>query len=567
MSERKNIDRLFQEKFKDFEVQPSEKVWKNIESKLKKKEDRKVIPFWLKLSGIAATLLIGFFTADSLLDPKKENPVVIQDNNIENSDLNSGGNNSIVTSAEASDANKNAPLDSSDNNVLVPETSNNSDASAISSDDGVSQSGNSKTEKNLHRNTSDKTKNVNSAVAEGTSIAKTNTGNNLNPSSKTTKNNNAVAERKSKSKDSSNKNNRLKTIFNSDKNNAIAAGGKSSDRKNSRNKVLKSKNGIVLIADNSKDVNTSNVNTDKKDQNTVDSISDKNQIQQNPETKALDNNQPIVLENNETEKKTDSVKVPNALEELLKEKEKKAVVAKASKRDKWQISSSGAPVYYNSVGNGSPLDTVFKNNAKDYKTSLAYGVGLKYELNPKFSVRTGVSALALEYNTNDVVFYQTKNAVSIRHINSNTQGSIIQIEDKNSHTTPEISENNVQISKFDGNLNQKTSYVEVPLELSYKLVDKKFGVEIIGGVSALFLNENKVTLVSPGMEMNIGEANNLNSTHLSTNIGLGLKYNFLKAFQLNFEPMFKYQLNTYTNDSGNFKPYFIGLYTGISYRF
>lgn len=533
MSERKNIDRLFQEKFKDFEVEPSEIVWKNIESELKKKEDRKVIPFWLKLSGIAATLLIGFFTADSLLDHKKENPVVIQEkNNIENSDFNSVKKNGIVTSTEASDANKNAPSDSS-NQIIVPETSNNPDATVDSSDDAVSPSGNSKAEKNFRLTPSDKMKNVNSAVAES----------------------------KSKSTAISSKKNRLKTILKSDRNNAIVtADVKGTSRKNSRKRILKSKKETVLFADNSTAVkNASNVSSDKKNQNTIDLVSDKNQTQLSTDINTLDNNQPIA------DRKVDTVKVPNALEEILKEKEKKAIVAKEPKKDKWQISSNAAPVYYNSVGNGSPLDSVFKNNPKEYKTNLAYGVGLKYELNPKFSIRTGVSAVALEYNTNDVAFYQSRNAELIKHVSYNAQGSILQIEDKNA--VHELSPNEVEINKFDGNLNQKTSYVEVPLELTYKLVDKKFGVEIIGGVSALFLNENKVTLVSPGMEMNIGEANNLNSTHFSTNIGLGLKYNFLKSFQLNFEPMLKYQLNTYTNDSGNFKPYFIGLYTGISYRF
>jgi len=65
MSERKNIDRLFQEKFKDFEVDPSEDIWVNIETKLDEKKKRRVIPFWWKFSGVAAVLLIGFWIANS----------------------------------------------------------------------------------------------------------------------------------------------------------------------------------------------------------------------------------------------------------------------------------------------------------------------------------------------------------------------------------------------------------------------------------------------------------------------------------------------------------------------
>jgi hypothetical protein len=110
-------------------------------------------------------------------------------------------------------------------------------------------------------------------------------------------------------------------------------------------------------------------------------------------------------------------------------------------------------------------------------------------------------------------------------------------------------------------------YLEVPIELSYAIVDKKFGINVIGGVSTLFLNENKITVVSDGLITNLGEANNLNKTHFSTNVGLGMRYRFYKAFQANFEPMFKYQINTFSKGDGNFKPYFLGLYTGVSYSF
>ncbi len=37
MSDKKHIDRLFQEAFKDFESDPSDAVWKNIKTKLNEK--------------------------------------------------------------------------------------------------------------------------------------------------------------------------------------------------------------------------------------------------------------------------------------------------------------------------------------------------------------------------------------------------------------------------------------------------------------------------------------------------------------------------------------------------
>ena len=61
MKIKKNIDDLFKERFENLEVSPSPEVWKNIQTKLKEEDDRKVIPIWIKLSGIAA-LLVLFFT-------------------------------------------------------------------------------------------------------------------------------------------------------------------------------------------------------------------------------------------------------------------------------------------------------------------------------------------------------------------------------------------------------------------------------------------------------------------------------------------------------------------------
>ena len=116
-------------------------------------------------------------------------------------------------------------------------------------------------------------------------------------------------------------------------------------------------------------------------------------------------------------------------------------------------------------------------------------------------------------------------------------------------------------------LNQEMGYIEIPLEMTYKILDKKFGIEVIGGMSTLVLNKNNISLVSNGSEMVIGEANNLNNIHFSSNVGLGFNYNFLKSFQFNFQPVFKYQINTFNSNSGNFKPYIVGLYSGISFSF
>ena len=59
MNEKKNIDRLFQEKFKDFEVAPNDAVWNRISDSLpKKKKKRRVIALWWQIGGVAAVIVL-----------------------------------------------------------------------------------------------------------------------------------------------------------------------------------------------------------------------------------------------------------------------------------------------------------------------------------------------------------------------------------------------------------------------------------------------------------------------------------------------------------------------------
>ena len=84
MRERKNIDRLFQEKFKDFEVNPPEVVWEAIETHLDKNKTRRIIPLWWKLGGIAAVFLIGFLIMQNGSNPNTipSNQVTVEENNV-----------------------------------------------------------------------------------------------------------------------------------------------------------------------------------------------------------------------------------------------------------------------------------------------------------------------------------------------------------------------------------------------------------------------------------------------------------------------------------------------------
>ncbi len=77
MKDRKNIDRLFQEKLKDFEAHPPEMMWNSIEAKLQRKK-RKVVPLWWLYAGTAACLIIGLVLT---ITPSKEGEKFLEKEN------------------------------------------------------------------------------------------------------------------------------------------------------------------------------------------------------------------------------------------------------------------------------------------------------------------------------------------------------------------------------------------------------------------------------------------------------------------------------------------------------
>lgn len=274
----------------------------------------------------------------------------------------------------------------------------------------------------------------------------------------------------------------------------------------------------------------------------------------------------LVQDNKEPKKQPEiASESPNELEEILKNKNNPKDVVATTAKNRWQITPNVAPVFLNASSGGSPIDSQLSENSKESDNSLSYGIGVHYAINNKMALRTGINKVVLGYNTNDVLYSAglvSNNLANISYAAKNA----IEVKNAANYNALSSSEKNMQNTNT-GDLNQKMGYYELPLELSYAVLDKKFGINVIGGFSTLFLNENEISLRSSQSNIALGEAKNLSKVHLSTNLGLGFKYQLVKSFQLHFEPILKYQFNTFSRESNDFKPVFIGLYSGISYQF
>lgn len=472
MKEKKNIDRLFQEQLRDFEATPDNQVWLNIEAELKKDKKRKVIPLWLRFSGIAASFLLGLFilNTNQMFNSKKDKPLVLNSKN------------------------------SSNKKEINPRNGSNKVQIAGNSKD------NSKYKKEII------TTNFSKPVVKDEKEIKPHIFANALVFNKKNQNN--------------------ADIFLPKDNLSIKQPGLKSDNNHTSNPE---KNGIL----NSNSLaNTPNQTLGKK--NFKENEESQKQPSINPES-------------------------PNELEEILKAKSAQKKAVASNSKNKWQITPNVAPVYLNANSGGSPIDEQLSDYEKKSDNNLSFGLGLRYAVNNKLAIRTGVNKVVLGYNTNNILYSTGLTANNLKNIQY-PSNNVVKLLNQASYSSTLTFEKEIQKTNA-GTLNQKMGYYELPMEVSYAVLDKKFGINLIGGFSTLFLNENTISLVSSQSNIELGEAKNLNQVHFSTNVGLGFKYQILKSFQINLEPMVKYQLNTFSNDSGDFKPLFIGLYSGISYGF
>ena len=250
------------------------------------------------------------------------------------------------------------------------------------------------------------------------------------------------------------------------------------------------------------------------------------------------------------------------------EENKKVVIAENPKKN-FEVSTHAAPIYYGNFGKGNFLDPKFNNNSSEGEITYSYGVNIAYVLSDKLKIRSGVSKVNMSYNTNGISHHAAVGntpiaGVDLKVVSENQQAKEF---DPLAVKRPFPSSNRSIVGNLlPGSLNQEMAFIEIPVELEYNLIDNRFELNVIGGASTLFLDENRVS-VNSGDITATGRANNLNQISFSTNIGLGLDYNLSEKFKLNMEPILKYQLNTFSDDNIDGQPFYLGIYSGFSFKF
>ena len=243
---------------------------------------------------------------------------------------------------------------------------------------------------------------------------------------------------------------------------------------------------------------------------------------------------------------------------------KKPLEVDEKSKENWSVAPVFAVLQSNSFSDSSPINANLANSTKG-ESSFSYGVQVAYKINKKWTIQSGIHLQEMNYSNNQIAVSSS----SIINITATEfkNGDYFSF-DGNSAENLDLNINSLTNSvSSNGNLAQNYGYIEIPVEVKYNFSNsEKIKTQLVTGFSSLFLNKNSLLLNSENL-MTEGKASNLNNINFSGNLGFDFNYLLNKNWSLNLNPMLKVQLNTFNQNDNNFAPFFIGMYTGVTYKF
>lgn len=257
----------------------------------------------------------------------------------------------------------------------------------------------------------------------------------------------------------------------------------------------------------------------------------------------------------------------------------------AAKVNRWSIAAMASPTYYSRINSGGDELSSQLMSTEQPLFSYSGGVSFSYKISKRFSVQSGLYYSSLgqkvdgissfsgfgQYNTskgdhsfevltaNGTVFTSNPDVF----LSANNADRIV-----TAYTKDVFDPKKASLQPVSNSLSQNFSYLEFPVVVRYKIVDKTIGINLIGGLSYNLLVHNTVTTTLDGNIYPVGDTKGLNPLSLSSSLGMGVEYNLSGNLSLNLEPTFRYYLNPFSVSTGTFMhPYSFGIFSGVSYKF
>jgi hypothetical protein len=254
--------------------------------------------------------------------------------------------------------------------------------------------------------------------------------------------------------------------------------------------------------------------------------------------------------------------------------------------ERWSIAAMASPTYYSGFNSGSTDASSQLSSSEQSVVSYSGGVALTYKINKRFSVQSGLYYSSLGQQVDGINSFAGFQGYVYSKGDHNfevltTNGTIF-INNRDVFLTSGGQDNRVitaynndvfdpkkaSLDYIGNSIQQNFSYLEVPVVLRYKLIDRTIDINMTGGLSYNMLVGNSAYTVVDGTKYTFGETKGLNSFMVSSSFGMGMEYSFSARLSLNLEPTFRYFLNPFTGaSSSSVHPYSFGVFSGLSYKF
>lgn len=255
-----------------------------------------------------------------------------------------------------------------------------------------------------------------------------------------------------------------------------------------------------------------------------------------------------------------------------------------AKIDRWSIMAMASPTYYLSSVTGSDGMARQINSSEQSQLSYSGGLAFAYKINKRLSIQSGLYYSSMGQEVDGINSFAgfrpydyTKGDHNFEVITSNgviyTNNTDVFLLDRSGnrvltrYTNDVFDPDKAHLSFINSSLHQNFSYLEMPVILRYKFIDKLIDFNLIGGLSYNLLVNNSVTTIMDGNRYKVGTTG-LNQFMISSSLGMGLEYSLSNKFSLNFEPTFRYYLNPFGEAYGlKAHPFSFGVFSGLSYKF
>jgi len=249
---------------------------------------------------------------------------------------------------------------------------------------------------------------------------------------------------------------------------------------------------------------------------------------------------------------------------------------------RWSIKAEFAPVFNNQAPTGGSGGELLYSSTQSYKpqkskaeNTFSGGMVAGYKVGKRLTIKSGFIYNNLRQTTQNADFTSANLLYNVAgksslvstpvgqvHLDKmiNTRiGAILNSDNQLSYTANSSAENM---------LKQDIGFVEIPVQATYKLINKKIAVGLTGGISTNILVGNKANLLQNGENISTGETSNMRNVVYSGAIGFEIGYEITNRITLTVEPRIKQFINSLsTNKSVNYRPSQMGIVTGLTYSF